>query len=103
MPLFRYAKPDTVFTFTTDFDGNDIAHLISESFNDIFVPKVKRIIFHNPATIVFWEDGTKTVVKCMKDQEYSKYYGFLAALGKKIYKNNSHLQHIIEEYGVEED
>lgn len=70
---------------------------------DEIIPKVKKIIFHDPATIVFWEDGTKTVVKRMKDQEFSKYYGFLAALGKKLYKNNSHLQRMIEQYGVEED
>ena len=25
---------------------------------------VSKIIFNPPATIVFWEDGTKTVVKC---------------------------------------
>jgi len=26
--------------------------------------KIKKVIFNDPATIVFWEDGTKTVVKC---------------------------------------
>lgn len=27
-------------------------------------PKFQRVIFNGPATIVFWTDGTKTVVKC---------------------------------------
>ena len=27
------------------------------------IPPIKKVIFNNPATIVFWEDGTKTVVK----------------------------------------
>ena len=26
-------------------------------------PKIDRVIFHDPATIVYWKDGTKTVVK----------------------------------------
>lgn len=27
-------------------------------------PKIKRVIFNKPATVVFWSDGTKTVAKC---------------------------------------
>ena len=27
-------------------------------------PKVERVIINRPATIVFWDDGEKTVVKC---------------------------------------
>lgn len=28
------------------------------------LPMPVNVIFHNPATIVFWDDGDKTVVKC---------------------------------------
>lgn len=27
------------------------------------LPKIKDVIFNDPATIVYWADGTKTVVK----------------------------------------
>lgn len=64
-------------------------------------PGVKKIIFNNPATVVFWKDGTKTVVKCMEGQPFSEYYGFLCALGKKIYGSNSKLSNIIKQYTVE--
>lgn len=50
---------------------------------------IKRVIYHDPATIVFWTDGTKTVVKCMEGQQYEKYAGFCAALAKKIYGSTS--------------
>ena len=60
------------------------------------LPEVDRIIFHKPATIVFWADGTKTVVKCMEGQEYSKYYGFLCALAKKVYGTNSAVERIVK-------
>lgn len=39
-------------------------------------PKVERVIFNGPATIVFWDDGEKTVVKCrecdkcLNDRDY---------------------------------
>ncbi len=69
----------------------------------IETPKVKRIIYNNPATIVFWTDGTKTVVKCMKDQPYSEYYGFLCALGKKIYGSNSALNRLIDSFKEEKE
>lgn len=57
---------------------------------------VSKIIFNPPATIVFWEDGTKTVVKCAAEDEFSEYYGFLAALGKKAYENNSQIKKLID-------
>lgn len=47
-------------------------------------PKVKRVVYHEPATIVFWTDDTKTVVKCIDGQPYEKYAGFCAAVTKKI-------------------
>lgn len=63
---------------------------------------VDRIIFNDPATIVFWQDGTKTVVKCQKGQTFNPYFGFCAAIAKKLYGNNSILNRIVETY-LEED
>ena len=31
---------------------------------------ITNVIFNNPATIVFWSDGTKTVVKCDERDEF---------------------------------
>lgn len=66
-------------------------------------PEVDRIIFNNPATIVFWKDGTKTVVKVSDGETYSPYYGFLAALAKKIYGSNSAIQRIVKQFLPEEE
>lgn len=60
-------------------------------------PKPVKIIYNPPATIVFWTDGTKTVVKCCEEDEYNEYYGFLCALGKKMFGTNSHLKKMIDE------
>lgn len=57
---------------------------------------VSKIIFNPPATIVFWEDGTKTVVKCAAEDEFNEYYGFLAALGKKVYESYRQIKELID-------
>ena len=50
--------------------------------------KIKNVIFSNPATIVFWEDGTKTVVKCQKGDIYEKEKGLAMAIAKKALGTN---------------
>lgn len=43
----------------------------------------KRIIFNGPATIVIWQDDTKTVVKCGGNEEYDRKLAFKYALHKR--------------------
>lgn len=45
---------------------------------------LKRVVFNNPATIAFWEDGTKTVVKCCEDDQYNKETGLAMCMLKKL-------------------
>lgn len=68
---------------------------VAESKN-FYSLNVSKIIFNPPATIVFWDDGTKTVVKCAAEDEFNEYYGFLAALGKKVYENNNQIKKLID-------
>ena len=56
-------------------------------FTDVDLPRalqVRNVIFNPPATIVFWEDGMKTVVKCSKDDTYDPERGFELAFLKRI-------------------
>ena len=46
---------------------------------------IKHVIFDGPATIVFWDDGTKTVVKCTDGDNYSYDVGIAMATLKKIF------------------
>ena len=50
-------------------------------------PKIKRVIFNNPATIVFWKDGNKTVVKTQGDEVYDPEKGLAMAIAKKMFGN----------------
>lgn len=51
------------------------------------LPKIKKVIFNNPATIVLWNDGTKTVVKCRKGDSYDQEKGLAMAISKKVLGN----------------
>lgn len=49
--------------------------------------KIKKVIYNNPATIVMWSDGTKTVVKCSKRDTYDPEKGLVMAIAKKSFGN----------------
>jgi len=44
---------------------------------------ITKVIFNNPATIVLWSDGTKTVVKCDERDEFDPEKGLAMAICKK--------------------
>ena len=65
----------------------DAFDLLAESSKD-FIDKhcrfhITNVIYNNPATIVFWSDGTKTVVKCEDGEIYDREKGLMAAYMKK--------------------
>ena len=49
--------------------------------------KIKNVIFNPPATIVFWSDGTKTVVKAKESETYDSEKGLAMAISKKALGN----------------
>ena len=63
-------------------------------------PKIERVIFHDPATIVYWKDGTKTVVKA-QNEKFDKEKGMLAAIAKKVYGNKGSFNNIIKRFTAE--
>ena len=59
-------------------------------------PKPKRILRSGPCTIVFWEDGTKTIVRKAPDEEDNAYAAFTAALAIKAFGSNQAVKRIVE-------
>lgn len=45
---------------------------------------IEKVLYNNPATIVFWTDGTKTVAKCSEFDEYSPETGLAICVLKKL-------------------
>lgn len=78
----RYSAADA--KATTEL-MREIYHVKKEK--DTMLPEIKNVIYNNPATIVFWTDGTKTVVKCQKDETYDPEKGLAMAIAKKALGN----------------
>ena len=53
-------------------------------------PRIGKVIFHDPATIVYWTDGTKTVVKVRPGDTFDKWTGLAMAHMKKLYGEAFH-------------
>lgn len=59
---------------------------------------IKKVIFNEPATIVFWADGTKTVVKCGKDDIWDPEKGLAMAVTKKFFANEGFYYDIFKKW-----
>lgn len=49
---------------------------------------IKNVIFNDPATIIFWNDGTKTVVKAQNGETFDPEKGLAMAICKKMIGDN---------------
>lgn len=58
----------------------------NEGHGDILVPKIKNVILNDPAVIVIWGDGTKTVVKA-QGEKFDPEKGLAMAISKKAFGN----------------
>ena len=48
---------------------------------------IERVIFNDPATIVLWSNGEKTVVKCIDGETFDPEKGLAMAIVKYVYGN----------------
>ena len=63
---------------------------------------IKKAIFNNPATIVFWSDGSKTVVKSHLD-DYDPEKGLAMAIAKKALGNEGNYYNVFKKWLPNED
>ena len=95
-----YSSIEERFGIKTTTDGTGINWWTrSPSRPDKFA--IKKVIFNKPATIVFWSDGTKTVVKCADFDIFDPEKGLAMAICKRVYGEEFHK--IFKDYMPEED
>lgn len=58
--------------------------------------KIEKVIFNNPATIVLFDDGTKSVAKCNGADKYDPFKGYLTALIKHILPSDYNLVKLLK-------
>ena len=76
------ASATGICTYTGDYTTKVSFSLDTE------LPKIKKVIFNKPATIVIWDDKTKTIVKCQDGDVFDKEKGLAMAIVKKLYGEN---------------
>lgn len=62
-----------------------------------YKPEIIKVIFNDPATIVFWSDGTKTVVKA-DGEKFDPEKGLAMAISKKFLGNKGNYYREFEKW-----
>lgn len=78
--------------------NNDILmHYLAATMDELFgmwagadVPEMDEIILNNPAVVVKWADGTKTVSKARGGDEWDPLFGIIACTVRKLTDNHGH-------------
>ena len=99
------------FSFPEVYDGFE--EVYDKMISDFFTPKyykesnnnlrvkdleIKDVKFNDPATIVWFNDGSKTVVKCQNDETFDKEKGLAMAIVKRLYDNKGSFNEVFKKY-----
>lgn len=92
---YIYKSPDEKYSkcMADEFeDRGTPRHSRRYPWSSVCLADPDRIIFNPPATIVFWKDGTKTVVKCAEGEKFDPYTGFCYAFTEHFLGSISHIK-----------
>lgn len=64
---------------------------------------IKNVYFNDPVTVVMWNDGTKTIVRCSENDFYDPEKGLAMAIVKKAYGNDNKFHKVFKKWIPEED
>lgn len=94
-----YLDSDRVFI---EIDPNEYSKHIGNGSHGTYWFSIKptKVIFNGPATIVFWDDGTKTVVKCTERETFDYEKGVALCYMKKFLGNDNSFKHIFKKFNV---
>ena len=67
------------------------------------LPGITRVIYQAPATIVIWDDGSKTVVKCGDHDTYDPEKGLAMCIAKKALGNKGSYYNVFRKYLMDAD
>ncbi len=74
-----------------------------DNLKKTYLGMIKKVIFNDPATIVLWSDGTKTVVKCNPEDKFDPEKGLAMACMKKLFGNKGYYNDIFRKWLPEEE
>ena len=64
------------------------------------IPGIDKVTFNDPATVVFWKDGTKTIVQARNGEKFDPEKGLAMAISKKALGNtHNYYETFLKEVG----
>ena len=104
--LIRDCTDDRQLEYCAKMHLNDLKRQLNFIYGlSSYKPEIINVIFNNPATIVFWSDGKKTVVKA-EGEPFDPEKGLAMAIVKKFFgtnKSKSNYNDIFKKWIPEED
>ena len=94
----RYTNILDAFYLKTNTEKEKEKKGMTTNRNKAYIPSIKKVIFNNPATIVIWNDGTKTTVKCSERDEYSEEVGLAMCISKKALGNKGNFNDVFKKH-----
>ena len=91
-----YGKNDIAIT-TSEASKNCI-NVIYGCSNMLLLPGIVKVIFNDPATIVFWKDGSKTVTKCGEMDIYDPEKGLAMCFAKRLLGNEGNYYNVFKQW-----
>ena len=74
----------------------DMTKQIENTMSNYMMFNIEKVIFNDPATIVYWKDGTKTVVQCSEYDIYDAEKGLAMCYMKKALGNKGNFNEILK-------
>ena len=112
LSIEKKPRPQYVVNLNTCYPSIDVSGLIKAAntikkgfenmFNTLRNIEIVKVIFNEPATIIIWDDGTKTVVKAQKGEVFDKEKGLAMAVVKKAFGNNGNYYNEFKKWIPEE-
>jgi hypothetical protein len=82
----------------TTFKCEIYANGLSNTNSKVYTSPFEKVIFNDPATIIIWNDGTKTVVKCQNNEPFDPEKGLAMAIAKKFFGNEGNYYNQIKKW-----
>ena len=108
--IFEIEQPIDIFKYENfmrdcgvdPFDLDRFRKLFNFKPRENTLPTIKNVYFNDPVTVVLWDDGTKTIVRCQDGDTYSKEVGLAMCVSKKALGNKGNYNDIFKKWIPEE-
>lgn len=92
----RYGEPLEIHAVLVNSFG--VSNFLRKTLHIADEDQIKQVIFNDPATIVIWADGTKTIVKCQPGDVYDAEKGLALCIAKKFFGNKGNFNEVFKKW-----